>query len=135
MSARRTHDTGRSDRRVFLRTRPALEGLAGAVGKREGCSGFLRQIAARTYTCAYFSVEIGGVEMKTFDQAGREIFLCWRCNKRLIYYNEILIFRRVNLPNGTTVKTHKVCAQDFKENPCSYDSNSRSAVRLSDDPN
>lgn len=58
---------------------------------------------------------------KKVDSLGRDIFLCWLCNKRLTYYNEILNFRLVNLPNGTTVKMHKVCAEDFEKNPCSYD--------------
>jgi hypothetical protein len=59
--------------------------------------------------------------MKTLDQAGRQVFLCWLCNKRLTWYNQILNFRLVNLPNGTTVKMHKVCAEDFEANPDSYD--------------
>ena len=58
---------------------------------------------------------------KKVDSLGRDIFLCWLCNKRLTYYNEILNFRLVNLPNGTTVKMHKVCAEDFEKNPCSYE--------------
>lgn len=61
------------------------------------------------------------MRLKHRDQLGRAILLCWLCNKRLTYYNEILNFQLVNLPNGTTVKMHKVCAKDFKEHPDSYE--------------
>lgn len=54
------------------------------------------------------------------DQLGRRIYLCWLCNKRLTYHNEILIFRLVTLPNGTAVKMHKTCAEDFKIHPDTY---------------
>ncbi len=47
--------------------------------------------------------------------------LCWLCNKALEHVNGTLVFAEFTLPNGAIVKMHKVCAKDFKENPCSYD--------------
>ena len=48
--------------------------------------------------------------------------LCWLCNKKLERVRGVLIFAEFTLPNGAIVKMHKVCAKDFKENPCSYGS-------------
>lgn len=58
---------------------------------------------------------------KKVDSLGRDIVLCWLCNKRLEYVRGKLIFTEIALPNQATVKMHKVCAKDFKENPCSYE--------------
>ncbi len=55
--------------------------------------------------------------MEKLDSLGRPIVLCWLCNKRLQYVRDQMIFVPVALPNGSEVKMHKVCADDFKKNP------------------
>jgi len=58
--------------------------------------------------------------VKTLDQRGRQVYLCWLCNKRLMYVAGRLCFVEFELPNGAKVKMHKVCEKDYRENPTTY---------------